>query len=209
MASEVVNSAWESQEGEYLLWDSHEQLDSDILAQVNERLVCQKGASFSGFEVHFMTPCNTRSVAIAQSCLQSLHCRPLLTTVCGPSCSCWFISNTTPILPVLQLPSHFQPTVTKSSASSLCPVPCLSTYFCSGIFTKFCLCHSPLHCCLAFVGLGTPKGICSQSGSGVPHYRLQYPQILHQFLIPASKSANRCAFGFLALSRSLRNTALG
>lgn len=30
MTSEALNSAWESREGEYLLWDTHEQLDSTI-----------------------------------------------------------------------------------------------------------------------------------------------------------------------------------
>lgn len=82
------------------------------------------------------------------------------------SCSC------------LVIPIPWSP---KTSANSLCPALHLSTHFCSGIFTQFYLCHSLLPCSLAFVVLGTPKRICSRSCSVVPHYRLEYPQVLHLY----------------------------
>lgn len=121
---------------------------------------------------HQISNHNTELPAVPSPQTSTHNCR-------GLSCSHWFISNVTSLIPVLQLPSHSHPIVTKPSASSLCPVLCVSTHFCSGIFTKFCFCHSPLHCCLAFVVLVTPKGILFQSCSGVPHCRLQYLQILH------------------------------
>lgn len=133
-----------------------------------------------------MTPCNTRSVGTVQNCLQSLHHRLLLTTACGLSCSCWFISNTTPIIPVLQLPSAF-PT---HSHKTLLPVPSVLSRVSPLISVleswRSSACAIPHYTVAWPLEAWVPKGTCFQSCSGVPHYRLQHPQILHQFLIPAS-----------------------
>lgn len=148
MTSKAVNSAWESREGEYLLWGNHGQgtgqisyHSDDNTWQVNKKPGLPEGNKFLGIWSalydslqHQISSHNTEPPTIPSP--------QTSTDSCGPICSCWFNSNPRPIIPVLQLPSHSQTTsqnplrvpsvlsrisplisVLESSQSSACSIP--------------------------------------------------------------------------------------
>lgn len=189
MTSEAVNSAWESREREstcfgIFMRNRHPQISQhsdDNVWQVKEKPGLPEENKFLGVWsglydslYHQISSHNIELPAVPSPQTSTHNClwpelQPLINLKCNIHHSCLAAAKS--------FPPYSHKTLCQFPLS--CPVLCVSTHFCSGIFTKFCFCHSPLHCCLAFVVLVTPKGILFQSCSGVPHCRLQYLQILH------------------------------
>lgn len=153
--------------------------------------------------MHFVTLCNTRSAAIIQNRLQSLHHRLLLTAVAQSAA----VDSTQ-----TQHPSFLSCScrvIPRLHHKTLCefPLSCLASLhlFLFWNLHKVLLAAFPT---TLLPGLCRPGHSPRESAFCSP-LQTTVPPSSSSVLIPASESAHRCAFSFLALSCSLRNTTLG